>query len=75
VKLPPRIIERFEASLDGLEYGDVSLVVHLKKGIPRVEIKRDESFLLSDKEAQRLGTAGESCKIVSKCVAGDRHEW
>ena len=44
MKIPPEKLEEFEKVISGLPYGKVSLVVHMKNGKPRYEIKMKKTF-------------------------------
>ena len=44
MKIPPEKLMEFEEAAKGLQYGKVSLVVHLKNGKPRYEIKIKKTF-------------------------------
>jgi hypothetical protein len=48
MKTPPEVIEKFERLSEGLEFGSVSLVIHMRDGRPRYEFGRRESCLLQD---------------------------
>jgi len=44
MKIPPEKLKEFEDSAKGLRYGKVSLVIHLKNGKARYEIKMKKTF-------------------------------
>jgi hypothetical protein len=48
MKIPPMVLEKFERSAAGLDYGSASLTVHVKGGVPRYVIQREESFIPAD---------------------------
>jgi len=68
VKIPPRILEKFGGYARGLEYGCVSLELHLRQGRPRLGIKVDESILLTEGEAAELLQEGGL-----PCPSGETH--
>jgi hypothetical protein len=48
IKTPPEILEKFEQAAQGLDYGLVSLTLHMKMGKPRYIVSREESFIPAD---------------------------
>jgi hypothetical protein len=44
VKIPAEKLKEFEEAAEGLLYGKVTLVVHLKNGKPRYELKMKKTF-------------------------------
>ena len=47
-KTPPEILEKFEQAAQGLDYGLVSLTLHMKMGKTRYIVSREESFIPTD---------------------------
>lgn len=47
-KTPPEILEKFEQAAQGLDYGLVSLTLHMKMGKSRYIVSREESFVPAD---------------------------
>ena len=58
MKIPPEKLKEFEDSAKGLRYGKVSLVVHLRNGKARYEIKMKKTFPEESKEETGDGTVG-----------------
>jgi len=54
MKIPHRILEKFEESARGVEYGRVTLELHFKQGIPRIAINKEVSFHLTQAEQEEL---------------------
>ena len=48
MKTPQDILEKFEKKSDGLDYGLVSLTLHIKAGRPRYVIQKEESYVPTD---------------------------
>jgi hypothetical protein len=48
MRTPPPILERFERAAAGLDYGSVSLTLHMKGGAARYVIQKEESFIPTD---------------------------
>jgi len=51
MKTPASILENFEKSGDGIDYGSVSLTLFVKQGKSRYVITREESFVPSNDES------------------------
>ena len=49
MKIPPDILDRFEKATLGLDYGVVTLELHLKGGRARYVLTRQESQLIHDR--------------------------
>jgi len=60
VKTPPEIIQELEEAADGLEYGAVTLAVHLHGGQPRYEITRVKRFPPDDAAKSASGAGKRS---------------
>jgi len=48
MKTPAAILEKFEQAATGIDYGSVSLTLHMKRGAARYVIQKEESFLPTD---------------------------
>jgi len=44
VKIPNDVLSIFEAETDGLDFGEITLTVHLRDGNPRYTIGRERSI-------------------------------
>jgi len=51
LKTPTAILEKFEQAAVNLDYGSVSLTVHMKGGAARFVIQKEESFIPTDVES------------------------
>jgi len=56
MRIPASILEKFEQAAADVDYGDVSLIVHIKNGAARYVIEKSESFIAPTDE-QSVGTA------------------
>jgi hypothetical protein len=48
--IPAPILEKFEQAAAGIDYGSVSLTLHLKGGAARYVIQKEESYIPTDTE-------------------------
>jgi hypothetical protein len=55
VRIPAAILEKFERAAAGLDYGSVTLTLHVKSGAPRFVISKEESFIPTDEENEIPG--------------------
>ena len=63
MKTPTEIIREFEAASKDLEFGVVTLALHLKYGKPRYVIQREVSYLPAEtgvKSEKHIGTPSKS---------------
>ena len=51
MKTPKHILGKFEQEAQGLDYGTVTLTLHIKQGKPRYIIAREESYIPSGQQA------------------------
>jgi hypothetical protein len=50
MKMPAYILKKFEQAALGLNYGTVTLTLHIKQGKPRYVIAREESCIPSEEQ-------------------------
>ena len=53
--IPAPLLEKFEQAATGIDYGSVSLTLHMKGGAARYVIQREESYIPTDNEKPSAG--------------------